>query len=83
MRRESLSAPRPVPRAEGLTLVGISAYARAGQPSSFSIPTGYVDAVRHAGAVPIVLPPGEADPARLLDTLSALIVSGGGDFNVF
>jgi putative glutamine amidotransferase len=81
MIRESLSAPRHVPNTEHLTLVGISSYARAGQPPSFSIPTGYVDAVRRAGAVPVIFPPGEPEPARLLDTLSALIVSGGGDIN--
>ena len=71
-----------IPRASPApALVGISSYARAGQPPAFSIPTGYVDAVRRAGAVPIVLPPGEPAPACLLDTVSALIVSGGGDIN--
>ena len=30
------------------SIVGISSYARAGQPPAFSIPTGYVDAVRRA-----------------------------------
>lgn len=63
-------------------LVGISSYARAGQRVvSFSLPTGYVDAVRAAGGVPIVLPVGEPDPSRLLEPLSALIVSGGGDID--
>jgi putative glutamine amidotransferase len=81
MTKNSLSAPRPVPNTAALTLVGISSYARAGQPQAFSIPTGYVDAVRGAGAVPIVFPPGESEPARLLDAVSALIVSGGGDIN--
>ncbi|MGH7789942.1 MAG: gamma-glutamyl-gamma-aminobutyrate hydrolase family protein [Candidatus Binatia bacterium] len=65
----------------GPTLVGVSSYARAGEVPSFSIPTGYIDAVRAAGAVPIVLPPGEREPARLLAALNALIVSGGGDIN--
>ena len=78
---ERLSAPRTIPRLDGLTLVGISAYARVGQPPSFAVPAGYVDAVRQAGAVPIILPPGQPDPARLLDPLSALIISGGGDIN--
>jgi len=81
MHRESVSAPRLSPRHTPLTLVGISSYARSGQPAAFSIPTGYVDAVRRAGAVPVIFPPGEPDPARLLDTISALIVSGGGDIN--
>jgi putative glutamine amidotransferase len=81
MHRELLSAPRPMPRTAALTLVGVSAYARAGQPPAFSIPTGYVDAVRRAGAVPVILPPGEPEPERLLDAVCALIVSGGGDIN--
>lgn len=81
MHRQSLSAPHPMPRAAALTLVGISSYARAGQPPAFSIPTGYVDAVRSVGAVPVIFPPGEREPQRLLDTVSALIVSGGGDIN--
>src|SRR5262245_44589472 len=80
MHRQTVSAPR-VAHAAALTLVGISSYARAGQPPAFSIPTGYVDAVRRAGAVPVVFPPGEPEPSRLLDTVAALIVSGGGDIN--
>jgi putative glutamine amidotransferase len=69
------SAP-PLPR-----LVGISSYARSGTPPAFSIPTGYIDAVRRAGAVPIVLPPGEPEPRVLLPPIAALIVSGGGDID--
>src|SRR5262245_37158727 len=72
------SSPRPADRP---ILVGISSYARAGKPPAFSIPTGYVDALRRAGAVPIVFPPGELEPERLLDTVHALVVSGGGDIN--
>ncbi len=76
------SAPRRVLDAHGLRLVGISSYARSGKTVlSFSLPTGYVDAVRAAGAVPIVLPVGEPDPGKLLEPLSALIISGGGDID--
>lgn len=76
-----LSAPRRVLPID-LDLVGISSYARAGQRVvSFSIPTGYVDAVRAAGGVPIMLPVGEPDPGRLLALLRALIISGGGDID--
>ena len=64
------------------SLVGISSYARAGtEVQAFSLPTGYVDAVRRAGAAPIILPPGEREPQALLDLLSAVIISGGGDIN--
>jgi len=60
-------------------LIGISSYARDGDPPVFSLPCGYVDAVRAAGATPVVLPPGEAEPARLLEVVDGLILAGGGD----
>ena len=59
--------------------IGISSYARAGEPPSFSLPCGYVDAVRGAGATPLILPPGESEPERLLELVGGLIISGGGD----
>jgi len=60
-------------------VIGISSYARDGQPPTFTLPCGYVDGVRAAGATPLVLPPGEAQPERLLDLLDGLILAGGGD----
>jgi putative glutamine amidotransferase len=73
---------RPSPASRRPSLVGISSYARAGKEvPSFSLPTAYIDAVRATGAVPIILPPGEPAPERLLESLHALIVSGGGDIN--
>lgn len=80
MRDERRLGARP--GAPAARLVGISSYARAytsPTEQKFSIPTGYVDAVRAAGGVPIVLPAGEPRPAPLLEALAALIVSGGGD----
>jgi len=62
-----------------LPIIGISSYARDGDPPVFSVPCGYVDAVRAAGATPLVLPPGEAEPQRLLDLVDGLILAGGGD----
>jgi putative glutamine amidotransferase len=66
---------RPAP------LIGISSYARAGEPEFFSLPAGYVDAVRLGGGVPIILPPGEAQPEKLLDLVDGLIIAGGGDLS--
>lgn len=60
-------------------VIGISSYARDGQPPAFSLPCGYVDGVRTAGATPVVLPPGEAEPKRLLELVDGLILAGGGD----
>ncbi|MGH7899553.1 MAG: gamma-glutamyl-gamma-aminobutyrate hydrolase family protein, partial [Candidatus Binatia bacterium] len=64
-------------------LIGVSSYprtsSRIGNREVFPMPTMYVDAVRGAGGIPIILPPGETDPAVLLDTIDGLILSGGGD----
>lgn len=62
-------------------LIGVSSYHRDGELPAFSLPCGYIDALRAAGAVPIVLPPGEAEPARLLDHLDGLLLAGGGDLD--
>ncbi|MDX2165521.1 MAG: gamma-glutamyl-gamma-aminobutyrate hydrolase family protein [Deltaproteobacteria bacterium] len=78
-----MTAPLRIPE-RAPALVGISSYARlrtSPTEQKFSIPTGYVDAVRAAGAVPIVLPSGEPEPRKLLDPLGALIISGGGDID--
>src|SRR5262245_19592125 len=60
-------------------VIGISSYAREGDPPTFSLPCGYVDAIRDARATPLILPPGEAEPSRLLDLVDGLILAGGGD----
>lgn len=60
-------------------VIGISSYARDGDPPAFSLPCGYVDGVRAAGATPLLLPPGEPEPGRLLDLIDGLILAGGGD----
>lgn len=59
--------------------IGITTYARDGQPASFNLPCAYVDAIRAAGGLALVLPPGEARPEDLLDLVDGLILSGGGD----
>jgi putative glutamine amidotransferase len=67
----SLDVPRPV--------IGVSSYARDGTPPAFSLPCGYVDSLREAGATPLVLPPGEPEPERLLDVVAGVVLAGGGD----
>ena len=41
----------------------------------------YTDAVRLAGGLPVILPPGEPDVDMLLDHLDGVILSGGGDID--
>src|SRR5438128_5571973 len=62
-------------------LVGISSYGRAGERQTFSLPCEYVDVVRLAGGVPIVLPAVEGEIPAALDAVDALILPGGGDID--
>ncbi len=60
-------------------VIGISSYARDGSPPAFSLPCGYIDGVRAAGAIPLILPPGEPEPQHLFEVIDGLILAGGGD----
>jgi putative glutamine amidotransferase len=43
------------------------------------LPATYVDAVRRAGGLPILLPPGESKIDAILQIVDGLILAGGGD----
>jgi putative glutamine amidotransferase len=63
-------------------VIGITSYGRDGKAvPQFSLPCGYVDAIRAADAVPLILPPGQDSPEVLLDALDALVLAGGGDID--
>lgn len=59
-------------------IIGITTYARD-EGGDFKLPTEYVDAVRQAGGIPVLIPPGEPHQTQLLDFLDGFILSGGGD----
>ena len=59
-------------------LIGITTKGR-GDDGRMKLNARYVDAVRRAGGVPLLLPPGEPDLEPLLETLDGLILTGGGD----
>jgi putative glutamine amidotransferase len=60
-------------------LIGITTYGR-GADDRFRLPAAYVDAVRRAGGVPLLVPPGgELD--QLLEELDGWILAGGGDLD--
>ena len=59
-------------------IIGITTYGR-GADGRFRLPAFYVDAVRRAGGVPILLPPGEVESTVLIDLCDALVLAGGGD----
>lgn len=61
-------------------IIGITTYSRS-EAGEFYLPGAYVDAVRMYGGTPVLLPPSQPDPDRLLDLLDGLVFSGGGDID--
>lgn len=62
--------------------IGVTTYRREREGRErFALPAAYVDAVRAAGGVPVLLAPGESDAAELLARLDGLVLSGGGDLH--
>ncbi len=61
-------------------LIGITTY----PPNStdrYELPQEYVAAVRRAGAIPVLIAPGEAQIDELLDRLDGVVLAGGGDID--
>lgn len=60
--------------------IGVTTYGR-GPHNRFILPAEYVDAVRRAGGIPLLLPPGEERLDAILPLLKAVVFSGGGDLD--
>ena len=60
--------------------IGITTYGR-GPNNRYILPAEYVDAVRRAGGIPLLLPPGEERMDAVLPLLKAVVFSGGGDLD--
>lgn len=63
-----------------MVTIGITTYARD-EEGRYSIPGLYLDAVRAAGGIPILLTPGETQVESLLSQVNGLLLAGGGDVN--
>jgi putative glutamine amidotransferase len=61
-------------------LIGITTYP-IDEGGRVGLPAEYVDAVRRAGGIAVLLPPGEDDAAAVLDRVDGLLLSGGGDID--
>lgn len=59
-------------------IIGITTYGRNTE-GNFYLPGEYIDAVRAAGGVPILLSPGEIQIDKILNLMEGLIFAGGGD----
>lgn len=64
----------------GIPLIGITTYPR-NDDGSFTLPALYVEAVRRAGGLAMLVPPGEPRLDLLLDRLDGLLLTGGGDID--
>ena len=63
-------------------LIGITTYHReTGGRDRFTLPTAYVDALRAAGGLAVLVAPGDEAPEELLARLDGLVLSGGGDLD--
>ena len=61
-------------------LIGLTTYGRNAD-NRFTLPAEYIDAVRRAGGIPVLIPPGESHWKAVVETLDALILTGGGDID--
>jgi putative glutamine amidotransferase len=61
-------------------LIGLTTYGRSAD-NRYALPAEYVDAVRRAGGVPLLLAPGEDRCDSLLQVVDAFILTGGGDID--
>ena len=59
-------------------LIGITSYGR-NAAGEYRLYANYLEAVRLAGGVPVLLTPGETHPEILVERLDGIIFSGGGD----
>jgi len=58
--------------------IGLTTYGRD-ERNRFTLYAEYVDGVRRAGGLALLLPPGEDDVSGWLDLLDGVVLSGGGD----
>ncbi|MCA9027460.1 MAG: gamma-glutamyl-gamma-aminobutyrate hydrolase family protein [Planctomycetaceae bacterium] len=61
-------------------LIGITTYGVDDQ-RKFTLPREYVDSVRRAGGIPLLIAPGESRFDELLSKLDGVILAGGGDID--
>lgn len=59
-------------------VVGVTTYGR-GAKNRFMLPGEYIDAVRRAGGIPLLVPPGDERLEEILRVVDAVVLTGGGD----
>ena len=69
-------------------IIGITTYGRYEKDLAnpyydhhFSLPALYIDAIRRAGGIPFLIPPGETDWEEILATVDGILITGGADID--
>ena len=65
-------------KSQNRPLIGITTYAE-NEDGEVTLPVAYVDSVRRAGGMPVLISPGETNVNELLDRVDGLVLAGGGD----
>jgi len=71
-RDEQMISKRP--------LIGLTTYGRK-ETGEYSLPAQYIDSVRRAGGIPVLVAPGETNLETLCQSLDGIILTGGGDIH--
>ncbi len=61
-------------------LIGVTTYARS-EENKFELPAAYIDAVRRANGIPVLVPPGEGQWQHFVEHVHGLVFAGGGDID--
>lgn len=61
-------------------LIGLTSYGKK-EANKYNLPAEYVESVRRAGGIPVLLPPGETHLKSLCSRLDGIILCGGGDIH--
>ena len=61
-------------------LIGLTTYGRSND-NRYALPADYLDAVRRAGGIPVLVAPGEPRWEALLAEVDGFILTGGGDID--
>jgi putative glutamine amidotransferase len=61
-------------------IIGITMYGK-NEAGDYCLQSNYVQAIRDAGGIPLLLPPGDLNPQILITKIDGLILVGGGDID--
>lgn len=67
-------------KSDNKPLIGLTIHGR-NEKNAFYTPAPYVESIRRAGGVPVLIPPGEQNVEILVNAFDGFLFTGGGDIN--